>query len=116
MWKCASIFLCYCIGIYFLWLNPDNANHKFIFYVCSSIPVGIFCHMIGKVGYAHKQLGFVDILLSGVVVLLGTLTAYVILIDFYKDHKMFFICLLLSLMVSMVVLVVWIDDCRSTWY
>ena len=48
MWKCILIVLCYCIGIYFLWLNPNDANYKFIFYVCVSIPVGFFCYKIGK--------------------------------------------------------------------
>ena len=42
MWKCILIILCYCIGIYFLWLNPNDANYKFIFYVCFSIPVVFF--------------------------------------------------------------------------
>lgn len=107
------IFLCYCIGIYFLYLNPDDVNHKFIFYICTSIPGGLFCHIMGKACNSHKQLGFVGILLTGVVISLGTLTAYAILINFYKDNKMSFICLLLLFMVSMVVLIIWIRKTRK---
>ena len=96
------IFLCYCIGIYFLYLNPDDVNHKFIFYICTSIPVGLFCHIMGKACNSHKQLGFVGILLTGVVISLGTLTAYAILINFYKNHKMSFICLLIPISIFLI--------------
>lgn len=113
MRKYMLIFLCYCIGIYFLYLKPDDVNHKFIFYICTSIPVGLFCHIMGKACNSHKQLGFVGILLTGVVISLGTLTAYAILINFYKDNKMSFICLLLLFMVSMVVLIIWIRKTRK---
>lgn len=108
MRKYMLIFLCYCIGIYFLYLNPNDVNHKFIFYIFSSIPIGFFCHIMGKACNSHKQLGFVGILLTGVVISLGTLTAYAILINFYKSHKMSFICLVLLFMISMVVLIIWI--------
>lgn len=113
MWKCILIILCYCIGIYFLWLNPNDANYKFIFYVCFSIPVGFFCYKIGKENNSLEELGFIGILLNGIVALLGTLIAYLMLIGFSKEHETCFMFLLLLFIVSIVVLIIWSRKVRK---
>lgn len=113
MWKYILIILCYCIGIYFLWLNPNDANYKFIFYICFSIPVGFFCYQIGKENKSFKKLGFISILFNGVVVSLGTLIAYLMLIGFSKEHKTCFMFLLFLFIVSVVILIIWSRKVRK---
>lgn len=113
MWKYILIILCYCIGIYFLWLNPNDANHKFIFYVCFSIPVGFFYYKIGKENNSLKKLGFIGILFNGIVASLGTLIAYLMLTGFLKEHETCFMLLLLLFIVSIVVLIIWSRKTRK---
>lgn len=113
MWKYILIILCYCIGIYFLWLNPNDANYKFIFYVCFSIPVGFFCHKIGKENNSFKKSGFIGLLFNGIVASLGTLIAYLMLTGFSKEHKTCFMFLLLLFIVSIVVLIIWNRKARK---
>lgn len=113
MWKCILIILCYCIGIYFLWLNPNDANYKFIFYVCFSIPVVFFCYKIGKENNSLKKMGFIGILFNGIVASLGTLIAYLMLIDFSKEHEICFVFLLLLFIVSIVGLIIWSRKVRK---
>lgn len=113
MWKCILIILCYCIGIYFLWLNPNDANYRFIFYVCFSIPVGFFCHKIGKESNSLKKLGFIGILLNGIVASLGMLIAYLMLTGFFKEHEIYLMFLLLLFIVSIAILIVWSRKARK---
>lgn len=107
MRKCILIILCYCIGIYFLWLNPCDANCKFIFFVCFSIPIAFLCHKTGKEKNSLRKMGFIGILFNGIAALLGTLIAYLMLTGLSKEHETCFLFLLLSFIVSIVGLIVW---------
>lgn len=113
MWKYILIISCYCIGVYFLWLNPNDANYKFIFYFCFSIPVSFFCYKIRKENNSLKKLGFIGILFNGIFASLGMLIAYLMLTGFSKEHETCFMFLLLLFIVSIVVLIIWSRKARK---
>lgn len=108
MYTYIFIVLCYCIGVCLLWIDPLCAEYQLVFFICSSISVGLLCYDIGKKSNNHNQkIRFIDIVLNGFMILLGIATAYLILIDFYKEEPLVFILLVLLFIINLGGIIIW---------
>lgn len=101
--------LCYCIGFYFLWQDPDDAFHKFLFYSFTSIPVGLFCYKYAR-GKKVNLIGrdkIINVLLIGIFVVLGFSIMLLSLIDFPKEHRVWFNTIFALFVISTITVIVW---------
>lgn len=109
--KVINVFavLCFCVGVCLLWIDPHNTIYKLIFYICcAGIPVGLLSYKNWKEAKEqNRKLVPVGITLGGLTILLGVLTAYMILAKSYEEHTAAFISLAVLCAISLVSLVVW---------
>lgn len=101
--------LCYCIGLYLLWQDPDDAFYKFLFHNLTAIPVGLFCYkyMRGKRLQLAGRDKIVNILLIGTVVILGLSIQLLTLVDFPREHGVWYNMIFALFAMSTILLIIW---------
>lgn len=106
MYGYVIIILCYILGLTLLWIDPHDNVHKFVFYVCSSIPVAFFVYKMNKGKNRKIKYDFWSIVWGGIMFIAGLLVAFLTLTDFPQEYNSWFNIIFIVFVASVLIFIV----------